>query len=119
MLLEQVAAFQRLLRETNLGKAFFGSIAQPRTVRNVLREAYGIKDAVTDELVDKVGTCGGVERRGGGMLESTGQDFSPLVLLRMANTQHFYHHHWMGHYICPCNSFHIPPWLPVHTHSIM
>ncbi|KAG1680822.1 hypothetical protein FOA52_008155 [Chlamydomonas sp. UWO 241] len=49
-----VAAFQRLLRETDLGRAFFGSIARPQTVRSVLREAYGVKDAVTDELIDKI-----------------------------------------------------------------
>ena len=49
-----VAALQRVLRETQLGQAFFGSIAKPQTVRNILREAYGRKEAVTDELVDKI-----------------------------------------------------------------
>jgi pimeloyl-ACP methyl ester carboxylesterase len=47
-----VAAFQRLLRDTPLGEAFFASVAQPQTVRNILRQAYGAKEAVTDELVD-------------------------------------------------------------------
>jgi pimeloyl-ACP methyl ester carboxylesterase len=47
-----VAAFQRLLRDTPLGEAFFASVAQPRTVKNILRQAYGVKEAVTDELVD-------------------------------------------------------------------
>ena len=49
-----VAALQRVLRETQLGQAFFASVAKPQTVRNILREAYGRKEAVTDELVDKI-----------------------------------------------------------------
>ena len=49
-----VALLQRVLRETQLGQAFFASVAKPQTVRNILREAYGRKDAVTDELVDKI-----------------------------------------------------------------
>lgn len=49
-----VALLQRVLRETQLGQAFFGSIAKPQTVRNILREAYGRKEAVTEELVDKI-----------------------------------------------------------------
>ncbi|CAG9464986.1 unnamed protein product [Pedinophyceae sp. YPF-701] len=47
-----VAAFQRVLRETDIGKAFFGSVAQPRTVGNILRQAYHDPATVTDELVD-------------------------------------------------------------------
>jgi len=47
-----VASFQRLLRETSVGEAFFGSVAQARTVKNILGQAYGRKDAVTDELVE-------------------------------------------------------------------
>lgn len=47
-----VSAFQSLLRETQLGQAFFGNIAQPQTVKNVLRQCYANKDAVTDELVE-------------------------------------------------------------------
>jgi pimeloyl-ACP methyl ester carboxylesterase len=49
-----VAAFQRLLRDTSLGEAFFASVAQPQTVKNILRQAYGVKEAVTDELVDLI-----------------------------------------------------------------
>ena len=49
-----VATFQRTLRTSSLGKAFFANIAQASTVRAVLREAYGDKAAVTDELVDKI-----------------------------------------------------------------
>ena len=49
-----VAALQHVLRETQIGQAFFGSVARPQTVKNILREAYGRKEAVTDELVDKV-----------------------------------------------------------------
>ncbi|KAF5833880.1 Alpha/Beta hydrolase protein, partial [Dunaliella salina] len=47
-------AFQRLLRESALGAAFFSSIAKPQAVRNVLTQAYGRKEAVTDELVDAI-----------------------------------------------------------------
>lgn len=48
-----VAALQRTLRETSLGVSFFGSVAKPRAVKNVLRQAYaGNPDAVTDELVE-------------------------------------------------------------------
>lgn len=53
-----VAAFQRLLRDTPLGEAFFASVAQPNTVRNILRQAYGVKEAVTDELIDLILTPG-------------------------------------------------------------
>lgn len=53
-----VAAFQRLLRDTSLGEAFFASVAQPKTVKNILRQAYGVKEAVTDELVDLMLTPG-------------------------------------------------------------
>lgn len=53
-----VAAFQRLLRDTPLGEAFFASVAQPQTVRNILRQAYGVKEAVTDELIDCILTPG-------------------------------------------------------------
>ncbi|WIA19379.1 hypothetical protein OEZ85_004004 [Tetradesmus obliquus] len=49
-----VAAFQRLLRETSLGSAFFGSVATPRTVKNILCQAYADDSAVTDELVDAI-----------------------------------------------------------------
>eukprot|EP00899_Mesostigma_viride_P023508 jgi/Mesvir1/4341/Mv06698-RA.2 len=47
-----LGSFQWLLRETPAGAAFFGSLAKPATVKQVLEEAYGNKSAVTDELVD-------------------------------------------------------------------
>ena len=54
-----VAALQRTLRETSLGVSFFGSVAKPRAVKNVLRQAYaGNPDAVTDELVEFILTPG-------------------------------------------------------------
>ncbi|KAL6753405.1 Alpha/Beta hydrolase protein [Haematococcus lacustris] len=46
-----VAAFQQLLRETELGVQFFNTVAKPQTVKNILGQAYGNKAAVTDELV--------------------------------------------------------------------
>eukprot|EP00775_Hariotina_reticulata_P011962 gene11962-12105_t len=49
-----VAAFQRLLRETSLGAAFFSSVATPRTVKNILCQAYANDAAVTDELVQAI-----------------------------------------------------------------
>ncbi|PNW75838.1 hypothetical protein CHLRE_12g558550v5 [Chlamydomonas reinhardtii] len=49
-----VAAFQRFLRETDAGKAFFGNVATERTVGNILRQAYGRKEAVTPELVQAI-----------------------------------------------------------------
>lgn len=49
-----VAAFQRLLRETQAGQAFFANVATERTVANILRQAYGRKEAVTDELVQAI-----------------------------------------------------------------
>ncbi|KAI8464386.1 MAG: Alpha/Beta hydrolase protein [Monoraphidium minutum] len=47
-----VAALQRVLQETPLGRAFFGSVAKPQAVKNILRQCYARKDAVTDELVE-------------------------------------------------------------------
>jgi len=47
-----VAAFQRALRETQLGQAFFGMVAKPQAVKNVLRQAYHDPETVTDELVE-------------------------------------------------------------------
>ncbi|GBF93258.1 hypothetical protein Rsub_05990 [Raphidocelis subcapitata] len=49
-----VAALQWALRETPLGRAFFARLATREAVRRVLLEAYGRKDAVTDELVELV-----------------------------------------------------------------
>ncbi|MEW5319874.1 MAG: hypothetical protein WDW38_010993 [Sanguina aurantia] len=48
----------KLLRETDLGTAFFGTVATTRTVTNILKQAYGDKSAVTEELVDKILTPG-------------------------------------------------------------
>jgi pimeloyl-ACP methyl ester carboxylesterase len=53
-----ISSFQRLLRETDIGKMFFGSVATEKTVKEVLKQAYGRKDAVTDELVSKILTPG-------------------------------------------------------------
>ena len=53
-----VKAFQQTLRETALGKSFFASVAKPRTVRNILKEAYGDSAQVTDELVEAILTPG-------------------------------------------------------------
>jgi hypothetical protein len=47
-----VKALQTTLRETQIGKSFFATVAREETVRNILREAYGDPDAVTDELVE-------------------------------------------------------------------
>lgn len=43
---------QQVLANRAIGQFFFSQIAQPKTVRKVLLQAYGRKDAVTDELVD-------------------------------------------------------------------
>jgi pimeloyl-ACP methyl ester carboxylesterase len=49
-----VAALQRTLRETSIGRQFFGSVAKARTVKNILKEAYGDSNQVTDELVEAI-----------------------------------------------------------------
>jgi pimeloyl-ACP methyl ester carboxylesterase len=49
-----IAAFQRLLRETSVGQAFFANVASASSVRSVLREAYGDKSAVDEELVEAI-----------------------------------------------------------------
>lgn len=46
-----VPLFQAVLSRTAIGRIFFGRLAQPKTVKQVLRQAYGRKEAVTDELV--------------------------------------------------------------------
>lgn len=51
-------------RETTLGSAFFGSVATPRTVKNILCQAYADDSAVTDELVDAILKPGLQVRRG-------------------------------------------------------
>jgi pimeloyl-ACP methyl ester carboxylesterase len=42
---------QSVLRQEWVGRLFFKQLATPKTVRKVLLQAYGRKDAVTDELV--------------------------------------------------------------------
>jgi len=44
--------FQSLLGIRPFGQFFFARLARPKFVRNVLRQAYGRKEAVTDELVN-------------------------------------------------------------------
>eukprot|EP00199_Chlamydomonas_sp_CCMP681_P001899 CAMPEP_0119102830 /NCGR_PEP_ID=MMETSP1180-20130426/1445_1 /TAXON_ID=3052 ORGANISM="Chlamydomonas cf sp, Strain CCMP681" /NCGR_SAMPLE_ID=MMETSP1180 /ASSEMBLY_ACC=CAM_ASM_000741 /LENGTH=370 /DNA_ID=CAMNT_0007087191 /DNA_START=6 /DNA_END=1118 /DNA_ORIENTATION=+ len=58
LVLPLLNAFQRLLRETPLGAAFFASVAKAQTVKSILQQAYGDKSAVTDELVDCILTPG-------------------------------------------------------------
>jgi|TARA_B100000683_G_scaffold205533_2_gene199199 pimeloyl-ACP methyl ester carboxylesterase len=53
-----IKALQRTLRETAVGKSFFGSVAKARTVKNILKEAYGDSSQVTDELVEAILTPG-------------------------------------------------------------
>ncbi|MGD1862399.1 MAG: alpha/beta fold hydrolase [Leptolyngbyaceae cyanobacterium] len=43
--------FQALLGVRPLGHFFFSRLARPKFVRNVLQQAYGRKEAVTDELI--------------------------------------------------------------------
>ena len=115
-----VSAFQQLLRETPLGKLFFGAIAKPavsnpsawngrsmhsmscmytwlpperhatclQSIKSVLQECYGNKDAVTDELVDCILKPGLTVRRslssasieGHSILQSRIQIFSHMEL---------------------------------------
>lgn len=51
-------AFQKLLREGPAGRWFFSQVAKPETVKNILRQAYGDPQRVTDELVDVILTPG-------------------------------------------------------------
>ncbi|MEO1149263.1 MAG: alpha/beta fold hydrolase, partial [Cyanobacteria bacterium J06638_22] len=44
--------FQKLLGIRPLGHFFFSRLARPNFIRNVLKQAYGREEAVTDELVD-------------------------------------------------------------------
>jgi pimeloyl-ACP methyl ester carboxylesterase len=49
-----VNAIQTVLRETDIGKTFFKSVAKPATIRNILNQAYGYegtKDSVDDEII--------------------------------------------------------------------
>jgi pimeloyl-ACP methyl ester carboxylesterase len=43
---------QSVLANRAIGHWFFRQIAQPKTVKNILYQAYGRREAVTDELVD-------------------------------------------------------------------
>jgi pimeloyl-ACP methyl ester carboxylesterase len=43
---------QQVLQNKAIGNFFFKQLAQPNTVKNILRQAYGRADSVTDELVD-------------------------------------------------------------------
>ena len=45
-----VKTVQRLLRER--GQGLFDALANANTVKNILKEPYAVKDAVTDELVE-------------------------------------------------------------------
>ncbi|MBU6229937.1 MAG: alpha/beta fold hydrolase [Cyanobacteria bacterium REEB459] len=51
---ERVAVpwIQRLLGNRMIGRLFFSAIAQPGTLKTILKQAYANSDAVTDELVD-------------------------------------------------------------------
>eukprot|EP00850_Spirogloea_muscicola_P001118 SM000004S14988 [mRNA] locus=s4:655538:659035:+ [translate_table: standard] len=49
-----VKALQNVLRETNLGRMFFKSVAKPAAVKNILSQCYHDAAAVTDELVEKI-----------------------------------------------------------------
>ncbi|CAM9297733.1 unnamed protein product, partial [Chrysoparadoxa australica] len=47
-------ALQYVLRETFVGPAFFGNVAQAKTVKSILQQCYGDPNTVTDELVDLI-----------------------------------------------------------------
>ena len=49
-----VALLQKTLRTTWLGQYFFSQVATEQGVRNVLRQCYCSKDAVSDELVQAI-----------------------------------------------------------------
>jgi pimeloyl-ACP methyl ester carboxylesterase len=49
---------QTVLRETGIGKSFFGGIAQAEPLRNVLRQAYGDPKSVDDETLNIILTPG-------------------------------------------------------------
>ena len=46
-----VSLLQTVLRETNIGKSFFKSVAQPEALRNILRQAYADPNSVDDETL--------------------------------------------------------------------
>ena len=43
---------QAVLNYKPVGQFFFARLAKPKTLKNILRQAYGRKDAVSDELID-------------------------------------------------------------------
>jgi pimeloyl-ACP methyl ester carboxylesterase len=43
---------QRILQNKAIGHFFFRQLAQPQTVKNILKQAYGDPETVTDELVE-------------------------------------------------------------------
>lgn len=47
-----VPLFQKILTKTPVGQFFFKQLAQPKTLRNVLAQAYHDQTAITDELVE-------------------------------------------------------------------
>ncbi|CAN4095038.1 unnamed protein product [Withania somnifera] len=49
-----IKAFQNLLRNTELGKFFFKSVATPESVNNILCQCYHDTSQVTDELVQAI-----------------------------------------------------------------
>uniref|UniRef100_A0A0G4GG26 AB hydrolase-1 domain-containing protein n=1 Tax=Chromera velia CCMP2878 TaxID=1169474 RepID=A0A0G4GG26_9ALVE len=49
-----VRSLQWVLRETPVGKSFFGNVARYETVKEILQQAYCDESAVTDELVDVI-----------------------------------------------------------------
>ncbi|MEB3311499.1 MAG: alpha/beta fold hydrolase [Snowella sp.] len=46
------SALQKILNNPAIGRFFFNQIANPKTVRKILLQAYANPDAVTDELVE-------------------------------------------------------------------
>ncbi|CBJ33720.1 conserved unknown protein [Ectocarpus siliculosus] len=53
-----VKGLQYVLRETPIGPLFFGSVAKPEAVSNILKQCYGDPDQVTEELVKCILTPG-------------------------------------------------------------
>lgn len=49
-----IGSFQSLLRNTEIGKWFFKSVATPESVRSILCQCYHDKSQVTDELVQAI-----------------------------------------------------------------
>jgi pimeloyl-ACP methyl ester carboxylesterase len=43
---------QKFLSVKSIGNFFFSQLAQPKTVKRILLQAYNVKEAVTDELID-------------------------------------------------------------------